>query len=1308
MNDSDSNPSTVSRHFQDVLAQFLLAEEQGLRPDPQQWLARHPELAGRLRAFFDDRAWFGREAPGLAPTPSTAEPRTVAENVADVAAEPPLLAALSRFAGYEILSELGKGGMGIVYKARQLHPDRLVALKVIRTDRLEELSDGERRQWIDRFHREAQLVAALDQPAHIVNLYEVGDRDSQPYFTMRLVEGGSLAQRLRDVKDQGPDQAAAWRVHEQRANARLLAQAARAVHYAHQRGILHRDLKPANILLDTDGQPLVTDFGLARRLDETGSLVQSAIEGTAPYMAPEQAIASKGSMTTAADVYSLGAILYELLTGKPPFKGKNDVETLLLVVKQPPVAPRNLERRLHRDLETICLKCLEKEPARRYPSAAALADDLENWLAGRPINARPAGPLERTWRWCRRNPGMAGLTAALVVALVGGFIGMAVLWQQAEERWEQSEIYRKQAEAKTREAEGNLRESDEHLGLARAAVDECFTLASKNPRLQRDGMQPVRWLLLAPALKYYKTFASRRQANKQISDELAWAHFRIGMITYAIDQPAEALTAFGKACAIWEQLADRNSENGRYRINLGRACNNLGNVQAHTGLTKEAMGSYQRALDLANAVKGRADAEVQSEAGAATVYGNIGNLHAKAGRMPEARKAYERSRDLFAELAAQHPDEKKLRGKLAAAWINLGKHQEKPKESVDSYEEARHILKELLCGEPQTTKWQWLLAMCCGELGKVKTESGDVPGALVCLVEARELAEDVVRHNPEVYDFRTHLSIVCLALGKLQTLQGRYADAANSFDRAFSLREKLWRAQPVVAAHAVLLAEICQELGTARERSGNLQEAALLFRRAHDLLDSKGPAASLSITARLQLVAACTLLGAVEERRGGLAAALHCYQEARQRLEPLLKTNPNDPRVLLPLAICCHRLVAMQRRAPRTQAETLRLLQQAGEALDKMDAQADAVLNLREQALCWHNHGALQFNLGKLDAVERSYRRALKIQTRLVAQGPAVVTFQQDLAGTYCGLGMLQGNIRRYDEGEKSYDQALKILQPLADRNPSNTAIRRELVQACSGLGTLVMERGQPKRGLQFSTRAVALQEELAKQHPEVVEFRRDLPGLYSNLAVAQLEAGLLKDAKTNCRRGLAIAEEFLAHNPSDIGLQSGVGASWDTLAGVLDDQGHQDEAVAAYRKAIVHQLKAFDAAPHVLQYRQFLSNHHRNLAVVLRKQGKPGPAVDELLHRQKLWADHPGHLYFIAREITASIPLVGPGKKELNAEEQAQRQRYGDLAMIALRQAVEKGFNRIDLLHSSPDLAPLRSRPDFQQLLRQLEGKLK
>jgi WD40 repeat protein/Flp pilus assembly protein TadD/tRNA A-37 threonylcarbamoyl transferase component Bud32 len=507
MSASAPEPILPDPRLGEVLAEILREEEAGRTPDLTAYLDRFPDLAEPLRAYFVHRARFASTASYRAPGGRGADsgPASVTETVpyVPVGGRAPALAPGTRLGGYEVLAELGRGGMGIVYKARQLEPERLVALKVIRTDRLEELPDEERRAWLERFRREAQVVAALDQPAHIVTLYEVGEEQGQPFFTMRLVEGGSLAQRLRQVEATAG--AADYRRQAQRYNAWLLATVARAVDYAHQRGILHRDLKPGNILLDADGEPLVSDFGLARRLDQTGSLVTSAIEGSPPYMAPEQATATRGAAVIASDVYSLGAILYELLTGKPPFQGKDIFDTLLQVIEREPVPPRRLDRRLSRDLETICLKCLQKEPARRYRSAAELAEDLENWLAGRPINARPVSAPERLWRWCRRNPVPAAAAAVVLTSVVASFVLISQSRAEAVAR-AASEGKEKDKNAQLAEAFRGLAGKNENLArsereqklavereLAHLALSEGRRLAVDN----RDPRQGLPWLSYA-------------------------------------------------------------------------------------------------------------------------------------------------------------------------------------------------------------------------------------------------------------------------------------------------------------------------------------------------------------------------------------------------------------------------------------------------------------------------------------------------------------------------------------------------------------------------------------------------------------------------------------------------------------------------------------------------------------------------------------------------------------------------------------------------------------------------------------------
>jgi tetratricopeptide (TPR) repeat protein len=303
--------------------------------------------------------------------------------------------------GFEILEDLGRGGMGVVYKARQVNLGRMVALKMVLAGDHGDADSGA----LARFLNEARAIASLQHP-DIVQIHDVGQAGGLPYFSFEFIDGGDLAQWI-DGRPQDPAQAA-----------RTVRTLARAIHAAHLRGVIHRDLKPANILLSKDGRPKITDFGLAKRLgDGPDWTVHGNIVGTPAYMAPEQTLGEAYHAGPLADQHALGAILYELITGRPPFQGATTYDTIDQVRTQEPVPPTRLQPRAPRDLETICLKCLQKEPQRRYHDAAALGDDLDRFLDGRPILARPISAGERLGRWCRRNPRAAVLAAAVLVLL---------------------------------------------------------------------------------------------------------------------------------------------------------------------------------------------------------------------------------------------------------------------------------------------------------------------------------------------------------------------------------------------------------------------------------------------------------------------------------------------------------------------------------------------------------------------------------------------------------------------------------------------------------------------------------------------------------------------------------------------------------------------------------------------------------------------------------------------------------------------------------------------------------------------------
>jgi WD40 repeat protein/serine/threonine protein kinase len=352
------------------------------------------------------------------------------------------------FGDYELLGEIAQGGMGVVYYARQVSLGRIVALKMIRSGQL--ASEVE----VQRFRNEAEAAANLDHP-HIVPIYEVGECDGQHYFSMKLIEGGTLA----EVSAESEARSAEWL----RRAAGLLATIARAVHHAHQRGVLHRDLKPTNILLDEQGLPHLTDFGLAKLIQDRPNVTHSlAVLGTPGYMSPEQAAGRTKLLTTASDIYSLGAILFELFTGKAPFTGDSTLEILKAVQEQEPERPRKLNPAVDADLETICLKCLEKEPQRRYATAEALAQDLDRWRGNEPILARPTTGWERTTKWTRRNPVVASLSLAALMIFCIGLAG--VVWQ-----WRKAKSQAARADQNAQRADLNAAESRQRLARSHVA-----------------------------------------------------------------------------------------------------------------------------------------------------------------------------------------------------------------------------------------------------------------------------------------------------------------------------------------------------------------------------------------------------------------------------------------------------------------------------------------------------------------------------------------------------------------------------------------------------------------------------------------------------------------------------------------------------------------------------------------------------------------------------------------------------------------------------------------------------------------------
>jgi tetratricopeptide (TPR) repeat protein len=481
----------------EVVVAYLEAVEQGEEPDGREWQARYPELASDLVDFFADHESVNRLTAPLRKAAAIAPQRVEDPNSTVEYRPSPLLPTKIGASGdYLLLDEIPRGGMGVVYLARQVSLNRMVAVKMILSGYMASQTE------IQRFHAEARAAAHLDHP-NIVPIYEVGEFEGQPFFSMKVLEGGSLVDHLDDMRER-PREAAG-----------LIVKVAHAVHHAHQRGILHRDLKPGNVLLDRAGEPYVSDFGLSKRMEDGTN--SGVVVGTPGYIAPEQAAGAERP-TTAADVYSLGAVLYALLTGKPPFAGENRLEILKQVAEQPPVRPRTLNPLVDRDLETICLKCLEKSPAHRYPSAGALEEDLRRYLAGEPIQARPASLWVRGLKWAKRRPAPAALLLVVLTTLLGAIIGYVRYQEDRAAAAERALNERRRTDSLRLEVQklvlkgqesmsaGRWRDARMHLASARALLSTEAALA--------DLKDPVDHLLQTNDRRLEKEVAGQQAVSK--------------------------------------------------------------------------------------------------------------------------------------------------------------------------------------------------------------------------------------------------------------------------------------------------------------------------------------------------------------------------------------------------------------------------------------------------------------------------------------------------------------------------------------------------------------------------------------------------------------------------------------------------------------------------------------------------------------------------------------------------------------------------------------------------------------------------
>ncbi len=743
--------------FRELLqVELRCRRERGQQPTPADYINRFPDVATVVNEVFGADAstvTFDGQA-------NTAQALDDDATLAPRSNDDANASGTRSIGDYELLHEIARGGMGVVYKARQTSLNRSVALKMILTGQLASADD------VERFRMEAGAAAQLDHPG-IVPIYEIGEHAGQPYFSMGLVEGESLAARIKDGP-LTPREAAQW-----------VASIAEAVDYAHQRGVVHRDLKPGNVLIDQHGTPKVTDFGLAKRVDADSNLTGTGdILGTPSYMPPEQAGGELEKIGPASDIYSLGAVLYCLLTARPPFQAARPLDTVLQVIGQDPVSPKQLNPAVDKDLETICLKCLEKSAERRYETAAALKSDLDRFLKGEPIHARRISPAAKVWRWCRRKPLVAGLIAAVGISLIVGVSFSTYFAMEARVR---------------------ARQAEEGRAIALSTLETMIKDVQRQLR-PIPAAREIRRELLRNSLAELERVSGEIRLQRRVDLSTARALVDLAGLfeelgnDEGLDASETAETHYQDAVAIYRELNESPDADLQLRQEFSNALADLGNFYLNVKRVPQAKQPLFESLEMGRDITQQLPIDSPYWRDFAWILGTCGDWHAMRRSFRDALPFFGEAEQIVRRLLEEYPDDPVYQERLAAYLEKAGDAHHDLKQNrkaLERFQTVLEIRQKLYDSDPESSFMLDSMAYIHERLGNHWMQVGDPKRAQDIYRKMVELNQQAIQRDPASRTLQQGQAIYYLKLAKASQQVGDLEEAKEARQKAAEIRRRL-------------------------------------------------------------------------------------------------------------------------------------------------------------------------------------------------------------------------------------------------------------------------------------------------------------------------------------------------------------------------------------------------------------------------------------------------------------------------------------------------------------------------------------